>query len=78
MSALTPKADIRGCDRNVRFVPIADIAGTLSDALSRYEFSKTSCRVLSLERRRSSPRPTLFSLRECDLAHTRTAKHTEY
>ena len=26
MSALPPKADIRGCDWHVRFVPIADIA----------------------------------------------------
>jgi hypothetical protein len=29
MSALSPKADIRGCDRNVRFVPIADITSIL-------------------------------------------------
>jgi hypothetical protein len=28
MSALPPKADIRPCERHVRFVPKADIAGT--------------------------------------------------
>src|SRR5262249_1773730 len=27
MSALPPKADIRQCNRHVRFVPIADISG---------------------------------------------------
>ena len=29
MSASPPKADIRGCGWHVRFVPIADIAGSI-------------------------------------------------
>src|SRR5215470_4461872 len=65
MSALPPKADIRRCNRHVRFVPKADIGSELSREPGGDLAQRRSRPILSLARWRSDVNEPRYALVRC-------------